>query len=252
MIRGLYAAASGMIMGVLRQGLIAHDVANASTPGYKHASPPPTRAAQLNLRRLSAAETAMDTPVVGEAGTGVYPSPLEIDFSQGPLQNTRRSLDVALVGDGFFQVQTPDGPRFTRDGRFYRDADGNLVTVRGYPLLDVNGQPVRLLQEGEVVIGRDGTISIDEQAAGQLGVFQVPLETLQRAGDNLFVSTSTDAPAAATDVEVRQGFLEGSNVDVAATLVEMTLVARTYEASQRAVQIQDDVLARTMEVGRLA
>ncbi|MFQ5340561.1 MAG: flagellar hook-basal body protein [Anaerolineae bacterium] len=257
MIRGLYAAASGMIMGVLRQGLIAQDVANANTPGYKQVSLPPTRATQLNLHRLSTAQTTASTPAVGPAGTGVYPAPMETDFGQGVLQSTGRSLDVALEGEGFFQVQTPEGVRFTRDGRFHRDAAGNLVTTQGYLVLSANSQSVQLPQAGEVVIARDGTVSVDEQAAGRLGIFQVPVVSLQRAGENLFVSTPVpgQAPAAtpqpATDVRVRQGFLEGSNVDIAGTLVEMMSVARTYEASQRLVQVQDEVLARTMDVGRL-
>jgi|AMFO01.1.fsa_nt_gi flagellar basal body rod protein FlgG len=251
MIRGLYAAASGMIMGVLRQGLIAQDVANANTPGYKQVGLPPTRATQLNLHRLSTAQPAVSTPAVGPVGTGVYPAPVETNFGQGVLQSTGRSLDVALEGEGFFQVQTPEGVRFTRDGRFHRDADGNLVTTQGYLVLNANGQPMQLPQAGEVAIARDGTVSVDEQAVGRLGLFQVPVVSLQRAGENLFISTSAAASQPATDVRVRQGFLEGSNVDIAGTLVEMMSVARTYEASQRLVQIQDQVLARTMDVGRL-
>ena len=257
MIRGLYAAASGMIMGVLRQGLIAQDVANANTPGYKQVSLPPTRATQLNLRRLSTAQPTASTPTVGPVGTGVYPAPMETNFGQGVLQSTGRSLDVALEGEGFFQVQTPEGVRFTRDGRFHRDADGNLVTTQGYLVLDANGQPMQLPQTGEVTIAGDGTVSVDEQAIGRLGLFQVPVVSLQRAGENLFISApgpaqaSAAAPQPATDVQVRQGFLEGSNVDIAGTLVEMMSVARTYEASQRLVQVQDQVLARTMDVGRL-
>lgn len=252
MIRGLYAAASGMITGVLRQGLIARDVANANTPGYKQARLSPVRATLLNLRRLSTLDVGLNTPRVGEAGTGVYPAPAEIDFSQGPLQSTRRALDVALEGEGFFQVQTPAGVRFTRDGRFHRDAGGNLVTLQGYRVLDINGQPIQLAGEGETVIAQDGTLSVGGQVVGQLGIFQVPPESLERAGENLFVSTAANAPQPATDARLRQGFLEGANVDIAGTLVEMMLVARTYEASQRLVQMQDQVLARTMDIGRVA
>ncbi|MBS1253995.1 MAG: Flagellar basal-body rod protein FlgG [Anaerolineales bacterium] len=250
MIRGLYAAASGMITGVLRQGAVARDVANANTPGYKGASLPPAQATQLELRRLSTAQPGLDAPAVGPAGTGVYSASVETDFGQGPLHSTRRSLDVALEGEGFFQVQTPDGPRFTRDGRFHRDANGNLTTGQGYLVLDANSQSIQLPQEGEVAIAQDGTLSVDGQAVGQLGVFQVVLESLQRAGEGLFVSTGA-APEPAAGAQVRQGFVEGSNVDPAATLVEMMSVARMYEASQRLVQVQDQMLARTMDVGRL-
>ena len=252
MIRGLYAAASGMILGALRQGLIAHDVANANTPGYKRGILPPNPATRLDLRRIPTPQFAARAPQVGPLGTGVYPEGVITDFRQGPLQETRRVLDVALEGEGFFQVQTPQGPRFTRDGRFYRDADGNLVTVRGYLVLDPNGQPIQLPQEGEIAIALDGTISVDRQVIAQIGIFQAPLESLQREGDGLFVSTMETAPPQATQVQVRQGFLEGSNVDAAATLVEMMMVARAYEASQRLVQIQDQMLTRTMEIGRIS
>jgi flagellar basal-body rod protein FlgG len=139
--------------------------------------------------------------------------------------------------------------RFTRDGRFHRDAGGNLVTTQGFLVLDADSQPIRLAQEGEIVIAENGALSIDGQAVGQLGIFQVPPESLQRAGDTLFASTAGPTPA--TDVRVRQGYLESSNVDASSTLVEMLLVARTYEASQRMVQIQDQVLARTMDIGRV-
>lgn len=251
MIRALYTAASGMILGALRQGLIAHDVANVMTPGYKRGILPPNPAPQLDLRRISMPERVARAPQIGPLGTGVYAQAATVDFSQGPLQQTRRTLDVALEGPGFFQVQTPQGPRFTRDGRFYRDADGNLVTVRGYLVLNPNGQPIRLPQEGEVAIALDGTISVDRQVMGQIGVFEVPLDALRREGDGLFALTSEAAPAAAAQAQVRQGYLEGSNVDPAATLVEMMMVARTYEANQRLVQMQDRLLERTMEIGRV-
>lgn len=250
MIRGLYAAASGMITGVLRQELIAHDIANANTPGYKQATLSPFRATLLNLRRLSTTQVGVGTPEVGSLGTGIYPAPVDIDFTQGPLRETRRALDVAMEGEGFFQVQTPEGPRFTRDGRFHRDVDGNLVTTRGYPVLDADGQPIQL-PEGEVTIRRDGVISVDGEEVGGLGVFQPPLESLERSGDILFASTAEEAPPLVADVRVQQGFLENSNMDAAATMVEMMLVARSYEASQRLVQLQDQVLARTIDIGRV-
>lgn len=251
MIRALYTAASGMILGTLRQGLIAHDLANVTTPGYKRGILPPFPAPQLDLRRISTPAQATRAPQIGPLGTGVYAEVATVDFRQGPLQQTGRTLDVALEGPGFFQVQTPRGLRFTRDGRFYRDADGNLVTLRGYRVLDLNGQPIQLPQEGEIAIALDGTISVDGQVVGQIGIFQVPPDTLRREGDGLFVLTTEEAPTPTAQAQIRQGYLEGSNVDLAATLVEMMTVARTYEANQRLIQVQDQLLTRTMEIGRV-
>jgi len=252
MIRGLYTATTGIILGVIRQGLIAHDVANVNTVGYKGAALRLEPSTQLAGQRLT---TGGPEPVtdevraaVGPLGTGVWTEAPVIDFGQGPLKATSRPLDVALEGEGFFQVRGNLGTLYTRDGSFHRDAAGNLVTSTGQFVLGDNNAPIQL-PEGEPVVSPDGTITVNGQVVGRLGIVQFAQpDVLARAGENTFTANVAGTPAQA---RVRQGFLEASNVDPNWTVVEMLRVARSYEASVRMVQAQDETLARLLDVGRL-
>ncbi len=252
MIRGLYTATTGIVLGVARQALIAHDVANANTTGYKRAALPLVPSSRLDVQRLA---TGVPEPVAndvraraGPLGTGVWTEAPVIDFGQGPLRVTGQVLDLALEGEGFFQVRGTQGTLYTRDGSFHRDAAGNLVTATGQFVLGDNNAPVQL-PEGEPVFAPDGTVTVNGQVAGRLGIVQFAQpNALQRAGENTFAANAAAVPAQA---RVRQGFLEASNVDPNRTVVDMLRVARSYEASVRLVQVQDETVARLLEVGRV-
>lgn len=252
MIRGLYTAATGIVLGVARQALIAHDVANSTTAGYKQAALPLVPSSRLDAQRLSTGSAEPVTNEIrvatGPLGTGVWSEPIVIDFEQGSLRATGRVLDVALEGEGFFQIRDARGTFYTRDGSFHRDAAGNLVTATGQYVLGDNNAPIQL-PEGEPVIGPDGTITVNGQGAGRLGIVQFAQpNVLQRAGGNMFTANVAGAPAQA---RVRQGYLEMSNVDPNRTVVEMLRVARSYEASVRLVTVQDETIARLLDVGRV-
>jgi flagellar basal body rod protein FlgG len=192
------------------------------------------------------------TDYVGKLGLGSQIGLEFVDFEQGALQETENPLDFAIQqGNGFFRVDTPDGERYTRDGRFLRDADNNLVTIEGFKVLDDAGQPIEL-PDGEVSLASDGTISVngDEVAKLGIGVFENPRDELQHTEGNLFTgpadSTSEDAP------RVVQGYLESSNANPSQLMTQLVEVARSYEAAQKLVQNHDELLGKTIaSLGRI-
>ncbi len=246
MIKGLYAAASAMLANLYRQGLLAHNIANVDTPGFK----------QVLTSLDEFKETAMIYPPgptagwanlswIGNFGLGVQTASEITDFLQGGLRHTGHAFDFAIQGAGFFRVQTPDGERYTRDGRFYRDVDGNLVTVDGYQVLDEGGQPINL-PEGELSISPAGVIMVNGQTIARLGLaaFEDPSVELTRDGSNYFAAEG--GPTSDAVGTVVQGYLEMSNANPAQLMTQMIAVARAYEAAQKMVQTQDELLGKAI------
>jgi flagellar basal-body rod protein FlgF len=219
MERGLYIAASGMLAEQVRQDLIAHDLANASTAGYK-----PDRVASKSFGDMLLSDTRSGR-TVGALGLGTQIERQVTDMSAGPLRDTGEPLDFAVEGEGFFSVSTPNGVRYTRDGQFSASARGTLVTAAGDDVLGPNGTPIR--------IGADGKL-----AAGDIGV--VTLTNARREGDNLFTGTAGGAAPST----VRAGALEGSGVDPVTTMVDMISSLRAFEAGQRVITTIDSTLQK--------
>ncbi len=251
MIKGLYSAVSAMVMNAARQQAISHNVANVQTPGFKQILTSAQDFMQSQSVYTNGNLQAKPVQYVGTLGLGTQMGQEFIDYAQGALQKTNNPLDFALQGNGFFTVQTPDGNRFTRDGRFLRDADNTLVTVDGYQVLDDAGQPIDL-PEGEIAISSEGVISVNgtEAATLGIGVFADPEAELQRTEGNLFTG-----PAASTGEEapqVIQGYLETSNANISQLMTQMIEVGRSYEAAQKLVQSQDELLGQTIaSLGRI-
>ncbi len=252
MIKGLYAAASAMVTGLVRQNALAHNVANLDTPGFKQLMISMDDFIQIPVvhpPRESACPGQMS--MVGYLGLGVEPAPETIDFTQGALRFTGQPLDLAIQGPGFFRVQTPNGERYTRDGRFLLDANGQLVTVDGYQVLNEAGQPIEI-PDGNLMVLGDGTLIAGGEEVGQLGfsTFEIPEDELIRDLPNVFESigepTSTDSGI------IQQGYLEMANADPAEIMTQMVMVARAYEAAQKMVQTQDELLGKTIaSLGRM-
>jgi flagellar basal-body rod protein FlgF len=258
MIKGLYAAASAMIAGMERQTIISHNIANADTTGFKTVllglndwidTQVVTNSEQTQINPLlpSVYNTLLPDQLryVGDLGLGVDTSAETIDFTQGALETTGETYDVAIEGDGFFHIQTTDGDRYTRDGRFLRDAEGNLVTVDGNKVLDQDGQPITL-EEGDVGIGLDGMIYVDNEEVTKIGLFtfENPITDLTRDPSNMYIATGT---ALETGVgTIRQSTLEMSNVNISQMMTQMISVARNYEAAQKLVTVQDSLLGKTI------
>ena len=276
MIKGLYAAASAMIANVDRQQAISHNVANLDTPGFKQvltslgdftqtavvspqeSSLQSTAANVINGNLLQSMSympgdlTGMSSQhYVGNLGLGVESAPQTTDFEQGALKQTEQDLDTAIDGNGFYEVQTPDGERYTRDGRFLKDASGQLVTVDGNPVLDVNGKPIHI-PEGKIGIDAAGAISVNGAAVAKLGiaVFTNPVQELTRDGLNTYMAQG--APTGKDPGQIRQGYLEGSNANPSQLMAQMVEVSRSYEAAQKMVQNEDELLGQTIgSLGRI-
>jgi len=149
------------------------------------------------------------------------------DFSPGTLTTTGRPLDLAIDGDGFFKVQTPQGERFTRDGRFTADAQGRITNARGDALGDgITLDPLR----GEVSISRDGVVSQEGVRIGKIEVYRfASLAGLSKTGDALYANEGNIAPQVAADAKIQQGAVESSNVQPVIEITRMMEVAREYE-----------------------
>ena len=200
----------------------------------------------------SAVEAAAGgTPFI-RIGSGVIVEDTEINFAQGPLKNTGNPLDLALAGDGFFAIRTPDGDRYTRCGAFTRDAEGHLVTFNGFRVLGANG-PIQL-EGGMASIDAGGNILVGDEAVDQLQIVTFDsLGQLQRVGHGLFVAPESAEPQAVEGTEVRQGYLELSNGELSTGLIELMMALRAYQAGQRLFQLQDGTLERLVnEIGRVA
>jgi flagellar basal-body rod protein FlgF len=225
MERGLYIAASGMVAEQMRQDQIANDLANSSTPGYKA-----DRVTQRAFADLLLSNSATGQPI-GGLTLGVSADRMVTDTTPQPLRETGEPLDMAIAGEGWFGVQTPQGVRYTRNGQFTAAADGTLADQLGNRVLGANGQPVR--------VGADGRVD----AAG-VGVFA--LANPAKQGDNLFTGTV----AGQATGTVRTGALEGSGVDPTRTMVDMIASFRAFEAGQKAIQTIDESLRKTaVQVG---
>ncbi len=243
MLRGLYSAASGLRYQTIRHDVLANNMANATTPGFKRSAVLAQTFEEALLVRMSYS-SGRPLGLLGTMPRGVAAAETLTDISPGPLMHTANPLDLAIEGPGFFVVETPVGERYTRDGSFRVSADGVLVDGRGYPVLGQAG-PIRV-DGGEVTVERDGTLRVDGRAVGRLRVVDL-LDPVQ-VGENLFTGTERGEAGAA----VVQGYLEGSNVNALEEMVNLLEAFRAYEAVAKVVQAHDEVLAKAVnEVGRI-
>ncbi len=251
MLYGMYLSAAGAMVEEARQGVIANNIANASTGGFK-ADAAVFRKRLTEAREGTAPPGRPDRVLEGLTG-GVFLDEVEFSSAQGPLLASQNSMDLALRGDGFFAVT--DGTRtfFTRAGNFTRNADGDLMTADGkYKVLGVGGKPLRL-GPGEVKVGRGGDIQVDGRPAGKLLILgSLDPSRFEKVGGNYFRYLGDGLPPP-SKAEVLQGFQEGSNVSPVGEMVKLIQSHRAYEANLQMVRIQDGSLARAVnELGRVS
>lgn len=259
MPNALYIAASGMMANVSRQNVIAHNLANLDTAGYKRAASvdvafPTYLIARIHDQRIRSLDGTLEVrPPIGVAGGGVIPQETVTDPSQGARLKTGNPLDFALTGPGYFTVQSPEGPLlYTRNGAFSLDADGRLVTQDGYPVLGHNGEI--FIDGTEVLVDGEGNITVDGKALDSLLVVRFADEArLERIGHSLFrVASAVPVDMAPEQLNVQQGFLEQSNVNAVREMVEMIALARSYELNARVLSLADQTLGLAVtEVGSL-
>ncbi len=240
MIKGIYDTAASMVPRQKKQEVIANNLANSETAGFKKDS--------LFLRVFKNAKLTGSNP--GPSWEVRMIDKVYTSFRPGALEKTGRDLDVALQGDGFFVVQTPDGEAYTRDGAFSLSPDGTLINSDNLPVLTDSGPVV--LQGGKVSVGTDGRISVDSISVGKLRIVDFEDKSkLMKSGDGLFVASPDAAPQPLVSPEVRQGYLERSNVDVLKEMVDMIDTYRGFETGQKMIQIQDETLAKAVnDVGK--
>lgn len=255
MIKGMYAAASAMITNLARQNVISHNLANIDTPGFRMLLTANEDWRNTDVQDLPQYPNTYGNRLLdyGTIGLGVETIEPVTDYAMGALRQTEEPLDVAIEGPGFFTIETPNGVRYTKDGRFLRDAENNLVTSEGYFVLDDAGQRITLPEIGTLVIGTDGSIRADDNppfATLGLAAFNDPRTEL--VGDLPNTYSAAAAPTGTDIGQVVQGYLEDSNVNPTLMTAQMVEVNRAYEAAQKLVQTQDELLGRVIStLGRL-
>ncbi len=220
---------------------VANNIANVNTPGYK---------AERMMFSEYLVRPQRNVPLSFVQDRGMMR-----DLSEGPLTKTGNPLDLALSGDGYFMVDTPNGQRYTRSGRFQLDAERRIVDERGEPVLGDGGQPITIptdrnvitiAPDGTVSANTDGTVSTDTDIVGKLGVvtFDNP-RSMKREAFGLYASDATPTPAK-EQTRVMQGMLEESNVNAIQEMTNMIEISRAYTANQQVLQNEDDRMRRAI------
>jgi flagellar basal-body rod protein FlgF len=239
MDNALYVGLSRQMVLRREMDIVANNIANADTAGFK-------------------VESLMEkTEPKAPAFTLMGPKPVKFvtddgvlrDYGQGALRQTGAPLDMAIEGPGFFRVTTPAGERYTRDGRFRTDDTGRLVTQNGAPVLDEGGGEITIDPEkGQVSISNDGVVSQGPERIGKIGVVNfATLSVLEKTGDNLYKNTSNQTPTPSADARVRQGMLEGSNVQPILEITKMIEVSRAYEQIAKMMDSQGDLSSKAVQ-----
>lgn len=235
---GFYAALSGGVAQERRLEILANNLANINTAGYKKDV--------LSFKSvLGTAENALgNTDYVDVAS-------FRTDFSQGGVIHTGNPLDLTIRGDGFFEIETANGTRYTRQGTFSLDASNRLVTQNGDPVVG-SGGPLTL-DGGAIMVGDQGDISVDGSPAGTIKIVQfTDPDQLEKAGASLFRHKGDEGNITTrADATVAQGFIETSNVDPVVEMVRMIEISKAYSSYQKVIQSMDDASKKLIsELGR--
>ena len=247
MLKGIKISASGMEAQKLRNEVIADNLANASTSGYKAYQLVHKVHSEKNIVNL------VDGNQVGSISTGSEVYDTAFDFSQGALRQTGNPLDIAISGKGFFPVQDPAGDiSYTRNGHFNLDASGFLITQSGEYVLDSGLSPVFVGIEGinSITILRTGNIMVNGEFNSTLQPLDFPEDAqVLRKGHDRFIKGRVDVVMyRPKNITLQQGFIEASNVSSVKAAADMVQIMRTYEANQRAMKAQTETLGMLMKI----
>jgi flagellar basal-body rod protein FlgG len=247
MIKGIYAAEAAMRPKMTRMEVLANNLANINSTGFKK-----DRVFMSMLKESAAGRTDDRTDMAGVDARRA------IDFSGGSLQQTGNPLDLAIEGPGFFAVETPRGIRLTRNGNFKLSPDGTLITGEGYAVLSSAGhitipQADRIPKES-ISINEAGLLSTGKETIGRIQLVDVErTASLQKDHESLFIPDPRDP---IRDIEedqtvIRQGYLEESNVEGIEEMIAMIELSRSFETDQKMIQAQEQTLDRVMDLGRV-
>lgn len=262
MIRALYTAATGMMAQQTQIDTTSNNIANVNTIGYKKQR---AEFADLMYQTMEYAgtQTSLNTssPTGIEVGLGVRPTAITKEFTQGNFKETGNNLDMAITGNGFFQVELPDGTTaYTRNGAFKLDADGNVVNSDGYKLIP---QIVVPSDTTAISVGTDGTVSVLQAGQTQMTqIGQIQLANfvnpagLHSLGNNNYIDTSASGDAIVGTPglngigEIREGFVEMSNVQLVEEMTDLITGQRAYEANSKAITTSDQMLQTVNQLKR--
>jgi flagellar basal-body rod protein FlgG len=260
MIRSLWISKTGLDAQQTQMDVISNNLANVSTHGFKRSRAVFEDLLYQTLRQPGAQSSGQTQLPSGlQLGTGVRPVATERMFTQGNLQQTSNPLDVAIQGNGFFQVQMPDGSAaYTRDGSFQVSSQGQLVTASGFPVqpaitIPPNTLSITIARDGAVSAQRQGTTGPTQVGNLQLTGFMNPAG-LQAVGENLYIETAAsgtpglNAPGTNGMGLLSQGYVETSNVNVVEELVGMIQTQRAYEINSKAIQTSDQMLQKLSQL----
>jgi flagellar basal-body rod protein FlgF len=252
MIYGIYQSAAGLQIQEYRQSLIANNIANVDTPGYK---PDQVAIVERPVESAIAGGASARDRVLDKLSGGLFETPVFTDFRPGQLEITDRSLDLAIADRGFFRVRSPQGERFTRDGRLDVMSDGTLVMVaNGFPVLDRAGQPIRVdpTSSQPVSVNQLGFVFQGNDEVTQMDIVDFPdHRVLGKVGRNVFDAGGAK-PTSINGELLRPGAVEQSSADPTLSMVQMIAATRAYEMNATLVSLQDQTLAKVVnDVGRL-
>jgi flagellar basal-body rod protein FlgF len=239
MIKGIYDVVTGAIAQEKKLAVIANNLANAQTAGFK--------AMKLIFEALES-----DAVVPNESLPTTFVAVFDsfTDFAHAASVETGNRTDVAIQGDGFFAVNTPEGIRYTRNGQFTLDSEKRLVTSDGFPVMGEGGG--LNLDGSEIMIESDGSVFVDRVVAGKLKIVDFKdKRSLQPVGRGFFVNTDpANGETAPERYVVRQGAYEASNVEVVKEMVEMMAALRAYESYSKVIQSVNDMYGKLIDVAR--
>ena len=252
MVRGMYISATGMQLQRRNMEVVTNNMVNAETTGFKKDFVASRAFDDVLIERLYDNDPAIinTSRYVGPLSFGTRVDQLYIDFSSGNFESTEVPTDLAIAGEGFFAVSTPAGERFTRNSSYTVNAIGYLTDGDGNYLLGQNGRIYTGVNN--FAVDSVGNVTVDGQYVDRIRVVSFnDYQGLRKQGDNLYYHMG-EAPIEAAGYEIKQGFLEGSNVDIAREMVDMITIYRTYETNQRMLTMIDETVGKAVnEIGRL-
>jgi flagellar basal-body rod protein FlgF len=263
MLRSLYSAAAGLLSAGVQEGVVADNLANSGTPGYKARSAELGTYATMGVERVAPfaemlSQASGGTAALGALASGAVVNVTAVDWAQGPLTGSDNPLAAAIDGPGFFAVATPAGVRYTRGGDFRLNAAGVLTDPRGDPVLDRAGGQItvpggdtagtaRITSGGAVLDGRG-------RVAGTVGVFAAAPASLTPVGGGLYAAAAgTPAPGPQAGAVLRPGYVEGSNVDVIGEMASLLAVQQAFASDAQAVRTAGTTMQTAIsDVGTVA
>jgi len=247
MIRGIYAAGSGMLAETTRTDVIANNLANVNTAGYKKDIAVCKDFRSMLIQRIN---DGPNRPTIGSLGVGAVVDEVATIHTTGGMRQTGNKYDLAIEGAGYFVIETPAGERYTRNGSFTRSSQGELVTQDGYRVLGQGGAIQMGDPESKVYIAEDGRIFVDDAETNTLRIAVFADEKqLVKEGGSLFAPGAGQQADEAEVITVRDGYIENSNVNAVAEMVNLITAYRAYEINGKAVHAHDQMLDKAVNQG---